>query len=128
MKYKHFLKLLMVYKKATEDFSELNDLGFDFFEGKYKLVQHFESLADTAFSSAYDKYGVDWIWWFVYENEYGHRDWSDVPRYEINQSGKPELIDPDDPVYPACDEHGNSICHSYQSLWDYIEKNHKKSG
>lgn len=128
MKYSDFLKLLMTHRKINEEFSELSDMGFDFFEGKYRLVEHVESIVDTAFSSVYTTDGVGWIWWFVYENEYGQRDWSSVPSYERDENGNYTISNRDKDKFPATDEDGNSICHSYQSLWEYIEKNHKKVG
>ena len=104
MKYEQFLKLVMSNKALSDMYSELYDMGFDFFEGKYKLVEHSERITDVTFSLIYDEEGIDWLNWFMYENEYGEGN----------------LI--------ASDKDGNSICYSYESLWEYLEKNHKLIG
>lgn len=113
MEYKDFLSLLMTYKKLTDDLSELHDIGFNFFEGKYRLMYHVEQIFETAISLHYTEAGVDWINWFIYENEYGQKDWT-----VYDSKG-------DKFKHPATDENGNPICYSFESLWNYIEEHHK---
>ena len=122
MKYKTFLELLMRHKKIFEDFSKLHDIGFDLFEGKYKITSEVESMFNLFFEEHYTKEGIHWIQWFIYENEYGQKDWSSHPTFdekgnEIHKAGEVR--------FGATDENGDPICYSYESLWEYIEQNHK---
>jgi hypothetical protein len=123
MEYKEFLTNIMTYKKLMEDISELYDIGFDFFEGKYKLSTHIESLMINAFNSHYTKEGVEWIEWFIYEADYGMKDFSSIPSYEKNENGEFVLVNEDGEIrWGARDDNGEPICYSYQSLYEYIQK------
>jgi hypothetical protein len=124
MEYEDFLGILMSYKKLRDDFSELFSMGFDFLEGKYKLEENVARIFDATLNSHFTEEGVEWIHWFVYENEWGEKDWSRIPTWD-RETGK--LIERD-PVetYGAKDENGNPICYSFESTWDLV-KNHLKS-
>lgn len=123
MKYDVFLKVLLHYKKYSENISQLHDIGFDFHEGKYKLSSIVETIVDTTFESHYTKEGTDWIHWFIYEADWGTKDWSKIPSYETDKNGKITLIHKAGDVrWGAADADGNPICYSYQSLWEYIEQ------
>lgn len=101
MEYKDFNTILSTLKDLNKKISELYDIGFDFFEGKYKIVNEIETIKDTLFETHYDDNGVEWINWFIYENDYGERK------------------------LDATDENGKPICYSVESLWEYLNKNHK---
>ena len=102
MQLKEFQNLLEKYKSFSDKISELHDIGFDFYEGKYPLMSDVESLFDIMISTHYNEKGLDWINWFIYETNYGKKD----------MEGK--------------DENGNPICYDVNSLFEYIEKYHKK--
>lgn len=112
MEYKNFLTLMMNFKKILENTSELHDIGFDLYEGKYKLVENIEQIFITSISCFYNEKGIDWINWYIYENDFGNKDWN-----KYNETDKIE--------YGATDENGNPICYSFESLYNYIEENHK---
>lgn len=97
-----FENLLERYKTFSDKISELHDLGFDFFEGKYPLMSDVEKLFDIMIATHYNEHGVDWINWFIYETDYGQKD----------MEGK--------------DENGEPICYDIKSLYEYVEKHHKK--
>jgi hypothetical protein len=102
MKYEEFNYIIMLYKKTSEEFSNLHDIGFDFFEGKYKLSESFYNLVSKIFEIHYDDLGIDMINWFIFETNYGMND------------------------LKAYDKDKNLICYSLESLYNYIEENHKK--
>jgi hypothetical protein len=112
MTYKNFLTILLGYKKILEDISKLYDIGFDFYEGKFRLIETVEKIVDASFESFYNEKGIDWINWFIYENEFGEKDWN-----KYNKT--------DELIYGAKDENGEPICYSFESLYNYIEKYHK---
>jgi hypothetical protein len=101
MELKEFQNLLEKYKAFSDKLSELYNLGFDFYEGKFELMSDVEKMFDITIDSHYAKEGVDWIDWFIYENDYGKR--------------KLEAKDGDE-----------LICYDVKSLHEYIEKYHKK--
>ncbi len=102
MQLKEFQNLLEKYKSFSDNLSELYDLGFDFYEGKYQLMSNVESMFDIMISSYYNEHGVGWINWFIYETDYGNKK------------------------LEAWDENQNLICQDLESLHEYIEKHHKK--
>jgi hypothetical protein len=120
MTYEEFLNVLMSYKSLSEDFSELYGMGFDFFEGKYQLEIKVEKILNATLSSHYTDEGVDWITWFIYENEYGQKDWSRLPTYDL-ETGKLIEKDPMD-SYGAKDENGNPICFSFETTYEYVKQ------
>lgn len=123
MEYKEFLTNIMTYKKLMDEISELHDMGFDFFEGKYKLATHIESLMINSFNSHYTKEGVEWIEWFIYEADYGMKDFSSIPSYAKNEDGEFVLVKEKGEVrWGARDENDDPICYSYESLYEYIQK------
>jgi len=102
MEYKDFKYIIDLYKKTSEELSELHDIGIDFFEGKYKLSESFYYMTNKLFETHYDDNGVDMINWFIFESEYGTND------------------------LKAKDENGNIICDTIESLYNYVEKYNKK--
>jgi hypothetical protein len=99
MKYEYFLKLILTYKKASEDLSELHDIGVDLFEGKFKISNHLYSMLQYSIEERYGDEGWDMLEWFIFESEYGTK-----------------------PDFTAEDKNKNIICHSYLSMWDYLQK------
>jgi hypothetical protein len=99
---KEFENLLEKYKSLSDKISELHDIGFDFYEGKFPLMSDVEKLFDIMISTHYNEKGVDWINWFIYETDYGQKD----------MEGR--------------DENNKPICYDIKSLHEYIQKYHKK--
>ena len=120
MEYEDFLGILIPYKKLMEDFSELYSMGFNFMDGKYELENNVAKIFDAALNSHFTEEGVDWINWFVYENDWGEKDWS---IYKVfNSQGEITDRDPME-AYGAKDENGKPICYSFESTWELV-KNH----
>jgi hypothetical protein len=94
--------LLEKYKALSDKMSQLHDLGFDFYEGKFPLMSDMEFIFELTLKSHYTQQGADWVNWFVYETNYGERK------------------------LEAWDENKNLICQDLKSLHQYIEKHHKK--
>ena len=102
MQLNEFQNLLEKYKAFSDKISELHDIGFDFYEGKYPLMSDVEKLFDISIASHYNEKGADWIDWFIYETDYGKKD------------------------LEGRDENDNPICYDVKSLYEYVEKHHKK--
>ncbi len=107
MEFTKFLEILETNRRLEEDLLELSDIGFDFFDGKYKLIKYIDHIIYVSLNSHYDEEGIEWVYWFIYDSEYGQKDWGG------------------EKSYGAFDKDNNPICYSYESLWNYLEKNHK---
>lgn len=103
---------MLTYQKLSRDFSELHDIGIDFFEGKYKLSELTYSLFLSTFESHYTKEGIEWINWFVFDADWGLKDFN--KRSSIAEWG-------------ANNAEGNPIAYSFESLWELLEKDYKIS-
>jgi hypothetical protein len=119
MTYKQFFKVLLNYRRFSDNVSALHDIGFDLHEGKYPIVEQVERILETVIESHYGKEGVTWVNWFIYESDWGERDWSTCDSY--NEKG--EIVHKKGEPRPgATDRDGNPICYSFESLYEYLEK------
>lgn len=105
LQYEEFLSYIMLYKATMENFSDLHKIGFDFYEAQYQLVGQQEKLLTIFLNSHFDKLGVEAIEWYIYENDYGQKDWSNT----------------NDIIHGATDQDGKPICYSYESLWEHLQ-------
>ena len=124
MKLDHFEKILNEYRKSQNTLSELHSIGFDLFEGKYKLDGSIYELFMASLDSHYTEVGVDWVTWFIFENDWGEKEWNHIPLYKRNEDGV-MLMDTETVRHGATDEDGNPICYDIKSLWEFIEKDYK---
>ena len=126
MTYSNFLRTMLTYQKIDRDLSELADIGIDFFEGKYRLSELTYSLFQSAFESHYTKEGIEWIDWFIFEADWGLKDFSNGFSCKIDENGKIEITEPNSEVkWGAHDVEGNPIAYSFESLWELLEKDYK---
>lgn len=129
MQYSSLLSLIMGFKKISEDCSDLYDIGVNIIDGKYSITTTAENILKGVFTNEYGKEGWEWISWFIFESDYGQKDWSSAESYKINEEGNMEKIHEKDELrFGAYDEKGNPICYSYESLWEYLEENHMVAG
>ncbi len=77
----------------------------------------FESVLESYFTEE----GIDWINWFIYENEWGTKDWSKLPTID-GLTGKIILEEYPMKAYGAKDENGNPICFSFESTYEYVKQ------
>jgi len=118
MTYKQFEDLLLTYKQLAGDISDLYDIGVDLMEGKYEISKNVEKMFEISIESVYGDDGLSWVTWFIWENEWGEKDWG------IDQTNGNGAFDSDgNPM-------ANSIQSLYellenQSLYELIEKDHK---
>lgn len=126
MECKQFVTQLIEYRKFYKDISKLHDMGFDFMEGKFQLTSPVDKMLQLTIESHYGEDGWQWVQWFIFESDYGERDWGAAPLVEQNEDGTSEIIkEAGEDRFGAYDENGEPICYSHESLWEYLEKNHK---
>lgn len=102
MKYETFFNIIETYKKGAKMLSELNNMGFDFFEGKYKLSDVMYEQLQHSIRGVYGEKGLEWVEWYIFEREYGKNDLT------------------------ASDENGDKICETLEEVYLYLEKLHKQ--
>jgi hypothetical protein len=99
MTLEQFKKLIDLHRQVRKELSELNDMGFDFFEGAFKLSDHFENMMEIVVTTNFGELGWEWVSWFIYETAY--------------QSNK---------KYEAYDENSELICQDVEGLYNYISQ------
>jgi hypothetical protein len=124
MKLEHFEDILKEYRQGHKMISELYDIGFNLLDGKYPLDEPLYNIFMMSLETHYTNDGIEWVSWFIFENEWGETDRSKLPVYRKNESGVMEL-DLNYNGHAANDENGNPICYDIKSLWEYIEEHHK---
>ena len=92
-------------------------------EGKYKISEILDSQFKCFLKSHYDEEGVDWVSWFIFENEFGEKDWS---KYKTLNRSKDDIFrsisGEEEKKFGARDAEGNPIFYSIESTWEYLEK------
>jgi hypothetical protein len=93
MTYERFLKITLQLQKVDRVLDAICESGIDL----YLFVDPYHDTISELIKEIYGDTGYDWWSWFCYENDFG-------------QGG-----------LPAYDKDGNLICHSLESLWEYLE-------
>ena len=126
MKYETYLKVMSNYQKFQSNIDSLYEVGVDLMEGKYAVSNIPLEIMEVAFASHYTKEGWDWITWFIFENEWGQKDWSRTKTYLKITKGKIEFVeDEGDNHYGAMDKDGNPLAYNLESLYNLLEQDYK---
>lgn len=97
MTYERFLKITLRLQKQDKIVGNLYDHKVDLLE----FVDPYHQIITELIKEVYGDGGYDWWSWFCYENNYGTKG------------------------LEAFDSDKNRICYSYESLWEFLEKNHR---
>jgi hypothetical protein len=95
LKFKEIIKNIELY---YANLSSLHEVGIDLYESKFAISDHFDKILFGLLEEIYTTEGIDWISWFIFENDYG--------RSELE----------------AFDENENLICQDIDGLYEYIQK------
>lgn len=95
MTYERFLKITLGLKAQDEEVSKVFHMKIDLFD----FVDPYQHIVSELIKEVYGDTGYDWWSWFCHENDYGEKG------------------------HGAWDENKNPICYSFESLWEYLEKN-----
>lgn len=93
-----FTSLLNEYKEFIDKSNKYYEFGIDLVDSKLSIAYNVDKMFEIIIKDTYTKEGIDWINWFVYENDFG--------RYGLG----------------AYDESDKLICQDVDSLYDYIEQ------
>lgn len=97
MTYKNFSEIIDRLKSQHQLVGAACKLKIDLIEFSDDLYK----IIDILFKEVYGEEGKEWIDWFLYD-------------HVGDENGK-----------KAWDKAGNPICYSVESLWQYLEANHK---
>jgi hypothetical protein len=122
MEYSKFSQIVLKMKAHDEIILKLSRLGVDLIE----LNNDLQTVITLLIEEVYGKEGLEWFEWFCWESDFGQKDWSKDPSYKIVDGKMVKIKEAGEVAYGATDEHGNPICHSIQSTWEYLEKNYKR--
>lgn len=122
MDYKEFEKLILTYQKFNKDSSELYKLGINIFDGHFNLAEQCSKILDIVLNTLFKEEGVDWVNWFIFENDFGNKDWSGLIYFK-DSNGKIITEEKQSLTgHGAQDKDGNSICYDLPSLWETVKK------
>ena len=93
-----FKNIIDLYKKYESCVTKYSDLGICLYEGKYPVAEVSMQIADSLWKEIYSEEGIDWINWFMYENDFGNNG---LKAFDLDK---------------------NLICQDVDSLYDYIEQ------
>lgn len=98
MKKTNFLKLLELMSNMDRDIIVLEGLGIDLQDSS--ITKGLYEIFSIAMEESYDREGLDWILWFIYEKQ-------------------------SNPALKAFDSEGNEIIKTEDELYEYLNVNHK---
>ncbi len=124
MQYQDFKSILLIYKKGTENISALAKIGMDLLESPYELSSVLEEMLMRSMGCYYTEEGLEWISWFIYENEWGKKKWKG-PLYYRDSEGN-LVVSEEHNGHGAHDSKGRPVCYSIRSLYQYLQKSHLK--
>lgn len=121
MTYERFAHIILRLKQQDEVINDLYKNKVDLID----FVDPYHVVITELIKEIYGDIGYDIFSWFCYENDYGHKDWSNTPTYTKDENGKLKLVDIDKDSnllkYGMTDENNNPICYSIESTWKYLE-------
>ena len=97
MNKEEFKEIINQYKIFNEYQHEYYKFGIDLYESQFPIGVPVENIVHLFFKTIYNEYGLDWIYWFMYENDFGNAEM--------------EAYDGD-----------KLICQTIDDLYDYIEQ------
>lgn len=66
-----FINVLKEIELLQNQHNEYFKFGIDLLEGPYPIAETSYKIINMFFEAIYGKEGLDWIEWFIYENDFG---------------------------------------------------------
>lgn len=120
MEYSTFAEIILRLKNQQSISDAAYKLKIDLIDFNDDLNR----IIDILIKEIYGEDGYDWFSWFCYESDFGEKDWSLLPCYKMVDGKMVKIHDVGEIRAGASDEHGNPICYSIESTWQYLEENH----
>lgn len=71
MNKEQFKNILEQYQILLEYEDHYLKFGVDLTDGQYPIVEPIDKIIDIFWSTIYTSVGIDWIYWFIFENDFG---------------------------------------------------------
>lgn len=97
MNKEQFKEILANYREFGNIVHRYYGFGVDLVEVDDSLVDKVDNIITLTFASHYSDLGLDWIYWFMYENDFGKNNLEAI-------------------------SDGKLICQTADELYDYIEQ------
>ena len=68
-----FVEVIKLHKQSTDNLNEYYKMGLDLLDNKNSPVEPLFKAIDILFDSIYTEEGVEWISWYIYDNNYGEQ-------------------------------------------------------
>lgn len=66
-----FIEVIKFHKQSTDNLNEYYKMGLDLLDNKNSPVEPLFKVINILFDSIYTEEGVEWISWYIYDNNYG---------------------------------------------------------
>lgn len=73
MKRKEFKLLLSKLQEFQQKCDKLSNVGLDVYENECAIAPYAEFFFEEVLKQNWNRFGVDWITWFIYENDFGNK-------------------------------------------------------
>lgn len=119
MDYTLFAEFINRNQERDQKLELLENLGIDMLD----FDNAYDFLVDQFLNAYWTEAGVEWIYWFMYDSEYGQKDWSkiDVVLSEGENGDYKEVKNKYTDSFGAHDSDGNPICYDTKSLYEYVK-------
>jgi hypothetical protein len=117
--FESFVKMMEIQSDLETNVSNLGVTLFDFNDRYHTIIY---SLMREIWTDE----GVDWMNWFMWESDFGEKNWQSSLTYKYKE-GSDRVIEIDDNAdeFGAHDENGNPICYDIKSLYEHIKQYEK---
>ena len=123
MDYSLFERLIEKDKDRRDKYDTLESFSI----GVYEIDEFYDEVFDLLLKTHWSQEGVEWIYWFIDDAEYGEKVWTKketVIKLKEDDTYE-EIENPFDDGYGAHDKNGNPICYDTKSLYEYLKQYEK---
>jgi len=114
MEFEKFEKMVTLLRDASDTHEKALALGLDLLD----FTDPWAVVIQDLIAEVWEEAGVDWLSWFMWESDFGRKDWSGHKAIRV-EDGK--VIEGDPLKWGATDDNGEPICFDIRSTWEYIK-------
>jgi len=115
MEFEKFERVVTALMETSDTHSKALEIGIDLID----FTDPWSGVIQDLFFEVWEEEGVDWLNWFMWESDFGRKDWSIHKTYTTEGN---RVIEGEPVKWGATDENGEPICYDIKSTWEYIKK------
>ena len=115
MEFEKFEKIVTTLRDASDRHEKALVIGLDLLE----FTDPWATVIQDLISEIWTEEGVDWLSWFMWESDFGRKDWSEHTSYSVEEG---KVIEKEAIKWGATDENGEPICFDIKSTWEFIQQ------